>query len=143
MRTVAEMNEILGILAIASDLTVFLEDWDEGLRVETRLDGQKLVEQLIALRPKYGNRCHFRAFNDSLDVWWNGDFGIVCQGSSDKDTTVELHLESDAKRHPGMLAFGNLTNAGIVATVVRAGDKDVFLRFRRLKENEKSGACTP
>jgi hypothetical protein len=129
MRTVGEIDTAIKILESQKDLALILEDWDDGLLVQQGLEGQQIVQMLDAAKEKYGQKFGFRAFNQTLDVWWNGDLGVVCEGEA-KGNITTIPLESDSKRYPGAKALGNY--AKVEVEEITRNERVIFLRFRQL-----------
>jgi hypothetical protein len=144
MRTVHSLDEAVAALVNQKSLFVLLEDWEEGLTLceeqeETQVKG--LVE---AARRKYGARFTFRAFNEDLDVWWNGELGVVCAG---KPTAVkEVMLATDYRRFPGVAVFrtedlNDERYDRVLVEEIREAHRVVYLRFvKLLKVGEDSAA---
>ena len=140
MRTERDLNKVLKTLDNQEKLVFVLEDWDKGVQVDTNATFETIKQALAAAKLKYGDRFSFRAFNPNVDVWWNGEVGIICDEPAPEDST-RLVLEFDLKRHPAMIEFAkvlspddpkkNLRPFRIKALLLRDG-RGVFWRFFEL-----------
>jgi len=144
MRSIDSLDEALEVLTNQQNLFFILQDWDSGMHVDGNSTGNQVSQQLVTCRGKYGDSFGFRAFNEEVDVYWNGDFGIVCKGE-EHGKTQELLFEFDTKRHPGMMKFENaltpksepdrsLRNLRVEAKEVTSEEGGVFLRFVKIIE---------
>ena len=140
MRTERNLNNLLKALNEQKELVFLLEDWDDGVRVDTSATADTLKRAVTTARSKYGDRFSFRAFNTNMDVWWNGEVGVICDEPVPKDSEKIL-LEFDWKRHPAMAHFAealcpadskkNLRQFRIKAVLLK-GEHRLFWRFVEL-----------
>ncbi len=136
MKSTYSLDEALNSLSGLRGLVFILQDWDSGMQVYNNCSGEEVAERLTEARVQYGDRFGFRAFNEDTDVYWNGDFGIICAGI-EAGKTQQILLEFDTKRHPGMASFEinkNLRSLRIVAREISSTDGETFLRFIKLLE---------
>lgn len=140
MRTESNLDNVLKSLSGQEGLVFVLEDWDEGLRVVLNARTEDVEQAVTTARIKYGDRFAFRAFNISIDVWWSGEIGVICDEAPAESQPILL--EFDWKRHPAMTRFAealcpddeqkNLRPFRLKAVRV-GGELAVFWRFLELK----------
>jgi hypothetical protein len=139
VKILTQVEEALQPLKGQKDLVLVLEDWDSGLQVQPKIDGEVAQGVLKAAREKYGSHFAFRAFNSQLDIWWNGEIGIMHdEPFAEQAETVKLFLEPEWRRYPGMQRFGqalcpeerrpNLRRFCVKAIRV-PGEQGIFWRF--------------
>lgn len=145
MKSTYSLDEALDSLPGLTGLVLILQDWDAGMQVYDNYSGEEAVQRLADARAQYGDRFGFRAFNEDADVYWNGDFGIICTGIA-PGKTQQILLEFDTKRHPGMASFENnrnLRSLRIVASEINSTDGENFLRFIRFLEVKSDASAGP
>ena len=145
MRTETSLDKVLESLKAQEGLVFILEDWDEGLQVVPNANFAHIEQVVTASRSKYGDRFAFRVFNISIDVWWSGEIGAICDDAPVDSQTIPV--EFDWKRHPAMVRFANalcpndeqknLCPFQIKAVRVN-GEQGMFLRFLELKREGES-----
>jgi hypothetical protein len=135
MRSIVHWDETLMVLGGKDGLTLILQDWDTGLQLLDNLSGQDVKQRVEAARQKYGERFSWRAFSRAVDIWWNGEGGVLCEGSPIEEHTV--HLETDYRRFPGASVFwqanlvdGRYTHA--VVEPIRQAGRVVYVRLLAL-----------
>jgi hypothetical protein len=142
MKSVINLNEAVKALDHNQNLCLILQDWDSGIQLELNQSTEQVLQRLNFAREKYGDRFAFRAFNKKVDVYWNGDFGIICTDEEGGESQ-NLLLEFDTKRHPGMINFERALIAGsskslrdfkIEAQIINNTDGGPFLRFVKISE---------
>jgi len=111
-------------------LTLLIQDWDEGLRLWDNLSRDQALKELEARGEKYGPKFHFHAFNSDFDLRWDGDVGIFCTDAGGQ--TTELLLETDTKRFPGISQLKCLNYAKVEVEKVEADGRIIALKFKRL-----------
>jgi len=142
MRSTYSLDETMNALSEREHLVFILQDWDSGMQVYENYSGEETVQQLADARGKYGDRFGFRAFNEEVDIYWNGDFGVIFTGQG-VGPTQQILLESDTKRYPGMAKFEadrNLRDLRIEAREITSEDGATFLRFVKLSEVKRDAS---
>jgi len=121
------------------DFTVVLGDWAKGVQVRLGCTGAQACQQVQDVQERYGVHVPFRLFNQELDLWWWGDGGILCTGTS-QSTPRDFLLEPDWRRHFGLAplrqALGNppdLRGYRLEAVELTHEEGGPYLRFLRLK----------
>jgi hypothetical protein len=151
MRAERSLDDVLKTLDKQEGLVFILEDWDDGVRVNLNATVEDVRQAITAARSKYGDRFSFRAFNSDVDVWWNGEVGIICDGPV-LEEDEKILLEFDWKRHPAMVRFAkalcpndpkkNLRPFRIKAVLLRSG-QGIFWRFIGLAEGGRQNENLP
>lgn len=134
MRPVSSWDKALGALDGKQGITLLLEDWDEGLILMEGLSREEAVKRLRQAQGKYGTRVAWRAFNRQVDVWWNGEGGIVCEGKRGNEVT--LLLETDHRRFPGASTFQDASYIRAAVEPVREEGRTVYLRLVDFRTSE-------
>ena len=129
------LDKVLKVLEEKEDLTLILGDWDEGLKLEQGLSGKDVSSRIEAARGKYGDRFQWRAFNREVDVWWNGETGVICKGES--KNIKQFFLETDYRRFPGTSIFRQLEYTCIEVEEIRCEDRVIYLRMIELSKGGK------
>ena len=133
MRIVNNVEEALSAAGGKESLTVIIEEASRGLELMLNKSGDELIGFLHKLIDKYGQALRFRLFNDEIDIDWRGDYGIVIEEILDKANAIDIYLESDTKRHPGMLnlaeTLGDLKKCRLQAQLVANGS---YLRLGKI-----------
>ncbi|MFQ6089275.1 MAG: hypothetical protein ACE5K0_10295 [Candidatus Methanofastidiosia archaeon] len=114
-------------------LTVILGDWNQGLGLKTDVNDKEMVELLSPLQENYGQSFAFCAFNENIDVRWDGSFGVVCEENGEEKV---LLLESDTKHNPGMLKFKEKGYDRVKVEEIKKDGRVVFLKFKQLLKKE-------
>ncbi len=139
MKTVDKLDEAIKALSGQQNMFFVIQDWDNGMLVYKDYDNVQIKQQLEEAASKYNDRFAFRAFNENTDIYWNGDFGIICT-DIDNGKSRQVMMEFDTKRHPGMMNFANLFNKNlkkeikIEAKEIKSTNGGNFLRFIRIQE---------
>jgi len=129
------LDKVLKVLEEKEDLTLILGDWDEGLKLEQGLSGKDVSSRIEAARGKYGDRFQWRAFNREVDVWWNGETGVICKGKP--KNIKQFFLETDYRRFPGTSIFRQLEYTCIEVEEIRCEDRVIYLRMIELSKGGK------
>ncbi|MEO0082696.1 MAG: hypothetical protein ABIL25_10495 [candidate division WOR-3 bacterium] len=128
VRRLTSLDEVLGAISEQERFFVLAEEWRDGLDEKSEVTAAELKELVAQMRCDYGDNFAFRAFNETLDLHWNGELGLLIQADTTEETQeVYLPLISDSVRFP---AAGRLKHTKIAAK----RSKDGFLRFVRLEE---------
>jgi hypothetical protein len=134
MKVTDNLDDAINILSDQNSMTLIFQDWDSGIQVLKNYDGNLIKQKLSDAREKYGDRFGFRSFNEDIDVYWNGDFAVICT-NEDKGESHDVPLESDTKRHSGMSNFASdLKNLRIKAKKIVSDDGGTYLRFIGIQE---------
>ena len=113
-----------------TDLTLLIEDWDEGLKLWDKLSKDEILGELRIRLAKYDCKFHFRVFNSDFDLMWYGDIGVLYANTESQ--TTELLLETDTKRFPGINHLKSLNYAKIEVQKVMFNGNLIGLKFKRL-----------
>lgn len=106
MRVLRNQEEALEVIRHQEEpLSAILEIRDQGLELFFESSPEKLLTKIEEETERLGKGFHFRVFNGKIDVSWKGDYGVFLEGEVKKEDTDLLYLETDTRRHPGMLAF--------------------------------------
>jgi len=131
---VRKLDDLLCDFQCQQDLILIVQDWHSGIHVEHSCDGDCVISKLQSAKEKYGDKFEFRAFNDKIDVYWNGDFGVICE-DQDSGNPCKILLEFDTKRHPGMKSFENILSkdqrSTISATEIKSANGSRFICFTK------------
>ena len=137
-----DMDKALESLKGQKRLTLILGDWDEGLELSEALTQEEVRAQVITAREKYGTYFSWRVFNREVDLYWNGESGVLCEGAPRDDHIKWIFLETDYRRFPGAGIFESRYTQAKVEEIHQR-DRVVYLRLLKLcKEDESYGSST-
>lgn len=122
------LEQVLAAIPNQGSFFILAEDWKDGFGEMSDATSAKLRELLAGMRSRYGDNFAFRAFNEALDLHWNGELGLLAKADDTEETgEVRVPLISGTVRFP---AAGKLKHTQVAAK----RSKDGFLRFVRLGE---------
>ena len=105
IKFVHNMDDVLNQLDKQENLTLFVEDWDDGFQALVGIDQKTVSEIILTARKKYGDTFTWRAFNEEIEGYWNKEYGTICKGKADSRNTEKYYLETDYHRYPGVDKF--------------------------------------
>jgi hypothetical protein len=111
MQIVNDLKKILAAVEGKNKLSVIIQEASKGLELYFDLSSEEILRMLNGYYKQHGSALKFRLFNADLDANWLGHYGIVIDEPIDQQRLIEVYLESDTKRHPGMAVFGAILNS--------------------------------
>lgn len=110
MKVLRELETALRIVHRQDEpLSAIVEVRDRGLEVFVKVAPQELLELIEENWERLGQGLHFRVFNRLIDLNWKGEYGLFLEDETTAETATQdtdiFYLETDTRRHPGMLAF--------------------------------------
>lgn len=105
IKILKNMDDVLNQLEKQENLTLFVEDWDDGFQALIGIDQKNVSEIILTARKKYGDAFTWRAFNEEIEGFWNREYGIICMGKPNSKNTKIYYIETDYHRYPGVEKF--------------------------------------
>ncbi|MEM2913992.1 MAG: hypothetical protein QXH91_01130 [Candidatus Bathyarchaeia archaeon] len=138
MKLLPDFDEALKVLTRQKEnMTLILGDWDNGLKLEKGLNGEEVIKKIKEASEEYGNRFSWRAFSENIDLYWNGEGALLCEGEPIQENKRKVFLETDFRRFPGIAIFWDVefsepeyTHAEVED--IYQGNEVVYLRLLRL-----------
>lgn len=110
----------------------FVEDWNTGLIVN-KGNFEELKTKVEELADKYNNNFKFKAFNEELEISWDGERGILLQESEEGEYEVvknKLMIEGDWRRFGGVRDLNGYK--WVEVRIYKEGEDIRFIRLVKL-----------
>ena len=148
MKLLESLDKAISALKGKDGLSLLIGDWDHGVKLLESMSGSEIAAEIERARGKYGDRFTWRAFNEKLEISWDGESGTVCDDMPIDKNRKSVLLETDYHQFPGVKVFWpedfsapHYTRADVEE--IHQADRIVHFRLLRLRREEKGHGCHP
>ncbi len=148
MKLLESLDKAISALKGKDGLSLLIGDWDHGVKLLESMSGSDIDDEIKGARKSYGDRFTWRAFNEKLEISWDGESGTVCDDMPIDKNRKSVLLETDYHQFPGVKVFWpedfsapHYTRADVEE--IHQADRIVHFRLLRLRREEKGHGCHP